>query len=138
MLPRGRARDGFSAARFFAAVFRETDSVVGRVFIGKPIRGLAANPRGNYLYACAYLGGVAVISDTTRVGLSASRGTGLTSPVRPALVRGALLIAEQAGATLLDIAGRRVMELKPGENDVRGVAPGVYFVSERLAVSGKL
>jgi DNA-binding beta-propeller fold protein YncE len=107
----------------------ETDSVVGRVFIGKPIRGLAANPRGNYLYACAYLGGVAVISDTTRVGLSASRGTGLTSPVRPALVRGALLIAEQAGATLLDIAGRRVMELKPGENDVRGVAPGVYFVS---------
>jgi hypothetical protein len=29
---------------------------------------------------------------------------------------------------LLDISGRKVMDLQPGENDVRGVAPGVYFV----------
>jgi len=31
-------------------------------------------------------------------------------------------------AELLDISGRKVMELAPGENDVRYLAPGVYFV----------
>jgi hypothetical protein len=31
-------------------------------------------------------------------------------------------------AVLLDISGREVMGLKPGANDVRTLAPGVYFV----------
>jgi hypothetical protein len=31
-------------------------------------------------------------------------------------------------AALLDIGGRKVMELRPGANDVRALAPGVYFV----------
>jgi hypothetical protein len=35
---------------------------------------------------------------------------------------------------LLDICGRKVMELQPGPNDVSRVAPGVYFV--RHAESG--
>ena len=30
--------------------------------------------------------------------------------------------------TLLDATGRRIMELMPGANDVRHLAPGVYFV----------
>jgi hypothetical protein len=36
--------------------------------------------------------------------------------------------------SLLDISGRMVMDLRPAENDVRALAPGVYFVRE--AVSG--
>jgi hypothetical protein len=35
--------------------------------------------------------------------------------------------------SLLDISGRRVLDLKPGANDVRGLAPGVYFVRESEA-----
>jgi len=31
---------------------------------------------------------------------------------------------------LLDASGRRVMDLMPGQNDIRHVAPGVYFVKE--------
>jgi hypothetical protein len=34
---------------------------------------------------------------------------------------------------LLDISGRKVMDLKPGANDVRALAPGVYFVREAQA-----
>ncbi|MCX6841192.1 MAG: sialidase family protein, partial [candidate division WOR-3 bacterium] len=33
-------------------------------------------------------------------------------------------------AALLDIGGRKVLDLKPGANDVRALAPGVYFVRE--------
>jgi hypothetical protein len=36
-------------------------------------------------------------------------------------------------AALLDIGGREVMELRPGANDVRALAPGVYFVREAQA-----
>jgi len=34
-------------------------------------------------------------------------------------------------ADLLDISGRKVMELVPGPSDVRHLAPGVYFVREK-------
>ncbi len=34
---------------------------------------------------------------------------------------------------LLDAAGRRVMSLVPGPNDVRHLAPGVYFVRQEPA-----
>jgi len=34
---------------------------------------------------------------------------------------------------LLDISGRKVMDLKPGANDVRALAPGVYFVRQAQA-----
>jgi hypothetical protein len=39
-------------------------------------------------------------------------------------------IALHNRAALLDIAGRKVMSLQPGENDIRRLAPGVYFVRE--------
>ncbi|MBN2464017.1 hypothetical protein JXD38_00120, partial [candidate division WOR-3 bacterium] len=36
-------------------------------------------------------------------------------------------------AVLLDAVGRKVMDLVPGANDVRKLAPGVYFVREAQA-----
>jgi len=38
-------------------------------------------------------------------------------------------------AELLSIAGRKVMDLEPGANDVRALAPGVYFVLEEPQAS---
>jgi phosphoribosylformylglycinamidine (FGAM) synthase PurS component len=35
-------------------------------------------------------------------------------------------------AVLLDISGRKVAELRPGANDVRALAPGVYFIREEM------
>ena len=62
------------------------------------------------------------------------------SASRPTFVRGVLpwdcqpvSSGETGGCTrpvLLDAAGRRVMVLVPGENDVGHLAPGVYFVRE--------
>ena len=59
------------------------------------------------------------------------------------IVRGVLFLPRDVGAghdpnvghlgscpkpELLDITGRKVLDLKPGANDVRALAPGVYFV----------
>ena len=59
----------------------------------------------------------------------------------PTLVRGVLFlplalgVERDASSVLLDISGRKVMDLKPGANDVRAVAPGVYFVREQPQAS---
>jgi hypothetical protein len=87
--------------------------------------------------ACAYVG----CSDA---GLQAYEffGAGVEGPApqapssRPGatVVRGMLVlhaatgVERNASCVLLDISGRRVMELVPGPNDVRRLAPGVYFV----------
>ncbi len=61
---------------------------------------------------------------------------------RPTIVRGVLWLSpsplpspsrgegKEGRAELLDISGRSVMELRPGANDVRHLAPGVYFVPQ--------
>jgi hypothetical protein len=60
------------------------------------------------------------------------------------IVRGVLFLSEvpsrkPQAASLMDASGRKVMDLKPGENDVRALAPGVYFVREEpQATSSKV
>ncbi len=65
----------------------------------------------------------------------------LTMGGRPTVVRGVLFLPRDMTETsdvsdrvprpvLLDISGRRVLNLQPGANDVRALAPGVYFVRE--------
>jgi hypothetical protein len=58
----------------------------------------------------------------------------------PSIIREVLRVGDSRpdigqGLVLLDIAGRKVMDLQPGNNDIRQVAPGVYFV--RSAESGR-
>ena len=61
-----------------------------------------------------------------------------TMNVEPTLVRGVLFFEargekRETRGELLDISGRKVLDLKPGPNDVRSLAPGVYFVREAQA-----
>jgi photosystem II stability/assembly factor-like uncharacterized protein len=60
------------------------------------------------------------------------------------IVRSVLLIPPasskgcQASSVLLDISGRKVMELKSGTNDIRNLIPGVYFIREPSTIKGKI
>lgn len=72
------------------------------------------------------------VEETTSVG----RGT---MNVGPTIVRGVLRIGDRGQKTgdraeLLDATGHRVLELHPGENDVRRLAPGVYFARDASSV----
>jgi phosphoribosylformylglycinamidine (FGAM) synthase PurS component len=69
------------------------------------------------------------------VGVEAGNGLRQASGVPPAatVVRGVLFLPEAPShepqaAGLLDVSGRRVLELHTGANDVSRVSPGVYFV----------
>jgi hypothetical protein len=58
----------------------------------------------------------------------------------PTVVRGVLFLEARGGkrearGELLDISGRKVLDLRPGANDVGQVAPGVYFVHRQSAAA---
>jgi hypothetical protein len=58
------------------------------------------------------------------------------------VVRGVLFLVAKgdgrmASRKLLDISGRKVLDLRPGPNDVWTLAPGVYFIREQSIVSSQ-
>jgi hypothetical protein len=78
----------------------------------------------------------------TLYGLAESLGRSVTNYGPTAtFMRSVLMIGDRGPTTgdraeLLNAAGRKVMELHPGANDVRSLAPGVYFVREEPQASG--
>ncbi|MBN2466133.1 hypothetical protein JXD38_10985 [candidate division WOR-3 bacterium] len=85
-----------------------------------------------------------LIAYTTRDGLFLARGVGVTGQGEER--RGQMVYGSRSAATvvsrvlflpsavlsrassLFSLAGRKVMDLKPGANDVSALSPGVYFV----------
>jgi hypothetical protein len=72
-------------------------------------------------------------------GISEGHLPGLLAGIElcPALVRGVLALRGGHPASLLDISGRKVVDLVPGENDIRHIAPGVYFVRRPETEDGR-
>jgi YVTN family beta-propeller protein len=117
-----------------------TDSEIRTIRVcGWPTALVHAPPYNRIYVACEYANpGIAVIRDTLfpaieegsqprvlAVGLSSTVvGRVLTVPPRPNTGARAVPIL------LLDISGRKVLDLKPGANDVRALTPGVYLVCE--------
>lgn len=54
----------------------------------------------------------------------------------PTIVRNILHLSSKEPAVLLDINGCKVTNLKSGDNDIRHLAPGVYFM--RQGTKGKI
>ncbi|UCG42741.1 MAG: T9SS type A sorting domain-containing protein, partial [candidate division WOR-3 bacterium] len=75
---------------------------------------------------------VAVVKDST-TAVRERKAVACLSPPTATAVRGALHLplTGRQDVALLDVTGRRVMSLQPGENDIRHVAPGVYFVHQK-------
>ena len=85
---------------------------------------------------------ILVFRDTSLAGIdgvtSLSQSRALPTVVRSVLYLGELPSSSPGPSTscLLDISGRKVLDLRPGANDVRALSPGVYFVRpEPSAVS---
>jgi len=127
------------------------DSIVCTIRVGRGPRALAWNHGAGRFYVSNYSSSsISVLHDSTVTGIR-ERGTPdasrFTPEAHPTIVRNVLFLPEAYGVgrhtfcALLDVTGRKVIDLVPGENDVRHLAPGVYFVrrsmdsGERYAVS---
>ena len=90
--------------------------------------------------ACEQSNSVAVFADSIQIVGNAESSKGADMLKSPSIVRGVLFlpasrVERNASSVLLDLSGRTVLDLQPGPNDVRALAPGVYFV--RSVVSNR-
>jgi hypothetical protein len=85
---------------------------------------------GEPLIAFANDSGVWLARGVEIVGTTEPRRPGAAHGTQwPTFARGSVQITAARGE-LLDISGRRVMELRPGPNDVSRLSPGVYFLGD--------
>jgi hypothetical protein len=99
------------------------------------IYGARVSPAGTVLDPMGFL--ISVTAGLEEAPNAEVRKTGCP----PTVVRGALFLAEASGPNslatswLMDVSGRRALDLHPGANDVSSLAPGVYFVRQELQAS---
>ncbi|MEO0078994.1 MAG: hypothetical protein ABIK86_08375 [candidate division WOR-3 bacterium] len=115
-----------------------TASIAARVGVGRGPSSLVYNPIDNRVYTTDFYGATVSILRASGGVEEKPRIESRTPSRSPAIVRGVLQMPKGANASsipswLLDVAGRRVMELFPGLNDVSRLGPGVYFVRQAQA-----
>jgi DNA-binding beta-propeller fold protein YncE len=115
-----------------AVIDCRTDSVEYLPFAGLYPRAMAWNPIDSRVYAVRINRFSVYRQDAP--GIAGESPRVLRRP-DATVIRATLRLAGREPASLLDITGRKVMELLPGANDVRHLAPGVYFV--RATGSGR-
>jgi hypothetical protein len=83
-----------------------------------------------------------VFYKTNRIETGLAEQHALHSPARPLVLPtvafGTLRLLEEKGACLVDAAGKTVLLLNPGANDVSRLGPGVYFVRPAPSVVAKV
>jgi len=113
------------------------DSIVRWLYDGGYPVALAWNPAMRRMYAAnSDSSSISVFRDSAVAGMAGqSRGLEARRTLAT-VVRGVLFLPRgpghepQATSVLLDISGRKVLDLGPGENDVRALPAGVYFVRQ--------
>ncbi|MFO7676022.1 MAG: hypothetical protein R6X12_06895, partial [bacterium] len=88
---------------------------------------MVAAPEYGYVYVAHWSGSwIFVIKDSVTGLEEPGPVAGWPSRVRASVTAGRLRV--EAAGLLLDVSGRAVARLEKGENDVRHLSPGVYFV----------
>jgi len=121
-----------------------TNEVVTTIVVGLFPIDFCHNPVQNRVYVASFLGSsISVLRDS---------GGGIEEDLRPqaasakpstSVVRGVLYLPSassfrrETSSVLLDVSGRKEMDLVPGANDVRALAPGVYFVRRAETEDGR-
>jgi YVTN family beta-propeller protein len=119
----------------------ETNYSIRGITVGSYPVALAWNPGHSWMYvANAYSSSITVVRDTLLVGIEERQPQASSHKPQATVVRGVLQLGvgskqdTEYRAELLDISGRKVLELHHGANDVRALAPGVYFVRQASGV----
>ena len=132
---------------YVAIVDCRQDTLLKTLRVGsRPVAAAYSASWRRMYVANQYGSSVTVIRDTARVGIEAPDDLPTVARPMPTVIRGVLHLPRDMGAghdpialgesglcpkpQLLDVEGRKVMDLKPGANDLSRLAPGVYFVRE--------
>jgi YVTN family beta-propeller protein len=120
------------------------DSVLKTIAVGEEPCAFAWNSAQNRVYVANWLGSSISVLRDSGGGVEDSPTPQAVRPKPTAtVVRGALFlfsasgVEREASGVLLDISGRKVLNLKLGANDVRPLAPGVYLVRRPKTEDGR-
>ncbi len=69
-----------------------------------------------------------VWSQLVSVGVEEKQTVAHSRGLTATVAQGTLILPGRTDAEILDITGRRVLSLQPGNHDIRHLAPGIYFV----------
>ncbi len=110
-----------------------TDSVIGQgAFQGRLPDCAFANPVDKRIYLLVYWDlAIYVFKDSLQGIAEGQIGSQVSQPLVATFIRNILFLPEtrpEDQAVLMDVTGRKVLDLKPGPNDVHHIAPGVYFI----------
>jgi len=111
-----------------------SDSLVSSIGVGRSPVSFGWNERQNRIYVANWGGSsISVLRDSGGGIEQSFRPQATSSKPAPTIIRGAIWLAPTSSpkpqaSSLLDATGRHVMYLRPGANDVRALAPGVYFL----------
>jgi subtilisin family serine protease len=95
-------------------------------------------PDPSYPQGLLGAGRLAMVPDSTNRIDEEQLRMGICAGLRTTIVRGYLLLPQassverQTASVLLNISGRKVLDLHPGANDVSRLAPGIYFLKSGL------
>jgi YVTN family beta-propeller protein len=104
-----------------------TNEVLDTIRVGHCPADLCHNPQQNRVYvANSMSSSISVLRDSGG-GIEEVPNDEARATKAATIVRGVLFMAGHR-VELLDAAGRKVMDLQPGANDVRHLAAGIYFV----------
>jgi YVTN family beta-propeller protein len=95
--------------------------------------GICRNPTDGRVYVADCWGDSVYVLRDTMPGIEETPSAKLRTPNAATIVRGVLWQGDRGQKTgdraeLLDVSGRKVLDLRSGANDVSDLAPGVYFV----------
>jgi len=119
-----------------------TNQILDSILVGDKPVGFGHNRRQNRVYvADSGSSAISVLRDSgagIEETMNDERGT---MNVGPTVVHSVLPLPEAVGgerlaasARLLDVSGRKALDLRPGANDGRALAPGVCFVRTAQAI----
>ena len=104
-----------------------SDRIAAKLAIGAGSYAIGTDPCMPLAFVCGGAEITVIRKDTVPVEFGV---TAAPDPVGGTVVRGKLYYTGGAGAFLMNPAGRKVLDLHPGANDVSGLVPGVYFVRD--------
>jgi YVTN family beta-propeller protein len=113
-----------------------TDSVVGNILVPGDLSDMIAVPQADRVFVADNNNSCLYVIGTGHTTVIEGPLSGAHRAAREAtVVNGVLFLPEADGSktqatALLDISGRKVMDMQAGANDVRALTPGVYFIRE--------